>query len=77
MFNNSEKTSKLTNDKIVKLGHKIAVTELKSFLSSKGFTRKLFGPYTDKDSGGDKRKNPNYYEFDNQYISTGLIKTLP
>ena len=48
MLNNSEKINKLTNDKIVKLGYKIAVTELKSFLSSKGFTRKLFGPYTDK-----------------------------
>ena len=56
MLNNSGRINKLTNDKIVKLGHKIAVTELKSFLSSKGFTRKLFGPYTDKDSGDDKRK---------------------
>lgn len=29
MFSNSEKINKLTNDKIVKLGHKIATTELK------------------------------------------------
>lgn len=52
MSNNSEKLNKLTNDKIVKLGHKIAISELKTFLSSKGFTRKLFGDYTEKDSGG-------------------------